>query len=144
MVPENWKQASLTDKIPTIAELQKKYHNDFDQLAEDQEKLIEQILEDEEQLIFKHNSNCKEDLKMVESEMAILRDVDKPGSDVEQYVANLDQIILKKMDKLSSLRSQLLEFYTNIKTEQMLNKMIQQEQGNDSLEEPDMNQAPNI
>ena len=81
---------------------------------------------------------------MVESEMAILRDVDKPGSDVEQYVVNLDQIILKKMEKLSSLRSQLLEFYTNIKTEQLLNKMIQQEQGNDSLEEPDMNQAPNI
>ena len=106
--------------------------------------MIEQILEDEEQLIFKHNSNCKEDLKMVESEMAILRDVDKPGSDVEQYVVNLDQIILKKMEKLSSLRSQLLEFYTNIKTEQLLNKMIQQEQGNDSLEEPDMNQAPNI
>lgn len=42
---------------------------------------------------------------MVESEMAILRDVDKPGSDVEQYVVNLDQIIQKKMEKLSSLRS---------------------------------------
>jgi len=55
-------------------------------LADDHEKLIEQILEDEEQLIFKHNSSCKETIQIVEKEMQILKEVDKPGSDVENYV----------------------------------------------------------
>jgi len=29
--------------------------------------------------------------------MAILKEVDKPGSDVEQYVEKLDEILLKKI-----------------------------------------------
>jgi kinesin family member 2/24 len=80
--------------VPTYESLQKKYNNDFNSLAEDHEKLIEQILEDEEQLIFKHNASCKDSIQVVEKEMAILKEVDKPGSDVEQYVKKLDDILL--------------------------------------------------
>jgi hypothetical protein len=29
--------------------------------------------------------------------MVLLNEVDKPGSDVEEYVTNLDQMLLKKM-----------------------------------------------
>jgi hypothetical protein len=42
--------------------LQKKYANNYEALADEHEKLIEQILEDEEQLIFKHNTSCKESI----------------------------------------------------------------------------------
>ena len=80
--------------MPTYESLQKKYNNDFNSLAEDHEKLIEQILEDEEQLIFKHNASCKDAIQVVEKEMGILKEVDKPGSDVEQYVKKLDDILL--------------------------------------------------
>ena len=52
-----------------MASLEKKYGNNYDLLADDHEKLIEQILEDEEQLIFKHNSSCKETIQIVEKEM---------------------------------------------------------------------------
>ena len=56
--------------------------------------MIEQILEDEEQLIFQHNTSCKKSIKIVEDEMQILKEVDKPGSDVENYVVKLDKILL--------------------------------------------------
>lgn len=46
--------------MPKMDQLIQKYNSDFDKLGEDHEKLIEQILEDEEQLIFKHNASCKE------------------------------------------------------------------------------------
>lgn len=54
------KMEKLGDGVPSISAMQLKYLNKNDQLAEDHEKLIEQILEDEEQLIFKHNASCKE------------------------------------------------------------------------------------
>ena len=55
-------------------------------LGEEHEKLIEQILVDEEYLIIQHNTNCKKQIKIVEEEMSILKDVGEPGSDVMNYV----------------------------------------------------------
>jgi kinesin family protein 2/24 len=83
--------------VSTLETMKKKYVNDSYLLGEEHEKLIEQILEDEEQLIFKHNSSCKESIQIVEKEMALLKDVDKPGSEVEQYVEKLDDILLMKI-----------------------------------------------
>lgn len=45
--------------MPTYNEVSVKYANNIEQLGEDHEKIIEQILEEEEQLIFKHNTSCK-------------------------------------------------------------------------------------
>jgi len=49
--------------------------------------------------------------------MAILKDVDKPGSDVVKYIEKLDTIILQKISKMEALRNQVVDFYKNIKTE---------------------------
>lgn len=43
-------------------------------------------------------------IKIVEEEMNILKEVDKPGSDVESYIEKLDKILLKKIDMMSELR----------------------------------------
>jgi len=94
----------LGDNVPSFESLKRKYKNDFEGLGEDHEKLIEQILEDEEQLIFSHNTQCKDSIKIVEDEMAILKNVDKPGSDVENYVEQLDKILLKKIKMMTDLR----------------------------------------
>jgi hypothetical protein len=50
--------------------------------------------------------------------MIILKEVDKPGSDVESYIEKLDKILLKKIDMMTELRLQVLDFYKNIKTEE--------------------------
>ena len=50
--------------------------------------------------------------------MAILKDVDKPGSDVENYVEKLDQLLVKKIEMMVELRRNVLDFYKNIKTEE--------------------------
>lgn len=50
--------------------------------------------------------------------MAILKEVDKPGSDVEAYIEKLDAILLQKITKMEDLRRNVLDFYKNIKTEQ--------------------------
>lgn len=65
--------------------------------------------------------------------MAILKEVDKPGSDVENYVVKLDKILLQKIEMMTSLREQLLNFYKNIKTEEALASLFHemQEAGDD-------------
>jgi hypothetical protein len=36
--------------------------------------------------------------------MSILKEVDKPGSDVESYVEKLDKVLIKKIDMMNDLR----------------------------------------
>ena len=60
--------------------------------------------------------------------MAILKHVDKPGSDVESYVEQLDKILVKKIEMMVELRRHVLDFYKNIKTEEILAKLYQEMQ----------------
>ena len=36
--------------------------------------------------------------------MGLLNEVDKPGSDVEDYVSNLDKILAEKMEMIANMR----------------------------------------
>ena len=60
--------------------------------------------------------------------MSILKEVDKPGSDVESYVVKLDKILLQKIEMMTGLRKQLLDFYKNIKTEEALASLFHEMQ----------------
>lgn len=53
------RREKLGDGVPSYKEVSDKYANNIEQLGEDHERIIEQILEEEEQLIFKHNTSCK-------------------------------------------------------------------------------------
>jgi hypothetical protein len=37
--------------------------------------------------------------------MSILKEVDKPGSDVQTYVENLDKILVNKIEMMTKLRT---------------------------------------
>ena len=54
-------------------------------------------MEEEESLINSHRRHIDEVVDQVKQEMVLLNDVDKPGSDVEDYVKKLDDVLLKKM-----------------------------------------------
>ena len=110
--------------MPTFEELKQKYQSNMDQLGQEHETLIEKILEEEEQLIFQHNATCKKSIKIVEDEMKILKGVDQPGSDVEAYVVKLDKILVQKIEMMTDLRKQLLDFYKNLKTEEQIARLF--------------------
>ena len=46
-------------------------------------------------MIFKHNTSCKSRIKIVGEEMNLLKEVAKPGSEVEIYIEKLDGILAK-------------------------------------------------
>ena len=71
--------------------------------------------------------------------MSILKEVDKPGSDVQTYVENLDKILVNKIEMMTTLRKQLLDFYKNIKTEEQMLKLFHELQAEmDPMSDGDM------
>jgi len=52
--------------------------------------------------------------------MNIMNDVDKPGSDIETYVATLDRLLLEKVEKINSVRNRLFKFRIMLKEEEVL------------------------
>jgi kinesin family protein 2/24 len=58
----------------------------------------------------------------------LLHEVDKPGSDIEEYVSSLDAILLHKMDIITVVRQRLVDFYTHLKMEENLQKLYQAKQ----------------
>ena len=114
---------ALESRVKTEAQLERMYGNNVDDLCTEHEKLIEQILEEEEQLIHSHRGHIDEVVSIVKDEMTLLNEVDKPGSDVEVYIKGLDRVLLKKMQIISGLREKLLNFYSHLKTEESMSRL---------------------
>ena len=76
--------------VPSYDQIESEYGGDTDRLCNDHEQIIESILEEEEELINGHRKHIDDLVDVVKQEMILLNDVDKPGSDVEDYVNNLD------------------------------------------------------
>jgi kinesin family protein 2/24 len=89
----------------------------------DHEKLIDQILEEEESLITNHRGHIDEAVGIVKEEMTLLNGVDKAGSDVERYALDLDKVLLAKIMKISKMRDQLHLFYKHLKTEENMGRL---------------------
>lgn len=119
---------ALESQVKTEAQLERMYGRNVDDLCNEHEKLIEKILEEEEQLIHSHRGHIDEVVSVVKDEMTLLNEVDKPGSDVEVYIRGLDEVLLKKMRIISGLREQLLSFYSHLKTEESMSRLYERNQ----------------
>jgi len=103
------------------AELQK--------LSEDHEKLIDVILDEEDQLIEAHKRHIDAVMELAKKEMALLQEVSKPGSDIDDYVKGLNAILEHKLEIISVLRSRLLGFYYHLRQEEEICKKVNEFQG---------------
>jgi len=54
--------------------------------------------------------------------MQLLHEVDKPGSDVDEYIKSLDDILIKKLDMIQGLWGRLYKFKTSIVEEEKLSQ----------------------
>ena len=60
--------------------------------------------------------------------MNLLHAVDQPQSNIEDYVCNLDKILLDKIEMIGKLRQKLVTFYTHLRQEENLQKLYQEKQ----------------
>jgi len=52
--------------------------------------------------------------------MNLINEVDKPGSDIENYVVNLDKVLLEKMKNIDHIRQRLKKFRIMLKDEEAI------------------------
>ena len=52
--------------------------------------------------------------------MNLINEVDKPGSDIENYVINLDKVFFEKVKKINDIRQRLKKFRIMLKDEEAL------------------------
>lgn len=63
--------------------------------------------------------------------MLLLHEVDKPGSDVEEYVSSLDAILKHKLDIIQVVRNKLNNFKEYLRQEKELSSQFNKEQSSD-------------
>eukprot|EP00357_Protocruzia_adherens_P026893 CAMPEP_0115018846 /NCGR_PEP_ID=MMETSP0216-20121206/29077_1 /TAXON_ID=223996 /ORGANISM="Protocruzia adherens, Strain Boccale" /LENGTH=619 /DNA_ID=CAMNT_0002390175 /DNA_START=485 /DNA_END=2344 /DNA_ORIENTATION=+ len=105
-----------------------KSENELQKMSQDHERLIGIILAEEEDLIGSHRQHIDDMVDLVKQEMLLLHEVDKPGSDVDEYVSNLDAILAHKMEIISVLRQRLGGFHAHLKEEETLSKRFYTQQ----------------
>lgn len=106
----------------------------LEQICQDHETLVNIILQEEEDLLASHRKYIDDVVESVKKQMMILHEVDKPGSNVEEYISSLDSMLLGNMDMIKALRQQLLTFNKHLKEEEQLSKKFYEQQ----INEPDM------
>ena len=58
------------------------------------ERLVNKILTEEDELLSNHWKCIDDSVELVKREMTLLHNVDKPGSDVDEYIMSLDETLV--------------------------------------------------
>lgn len=90
----------------------------MEELSEKHEQLIGIILAEEEDLINSHRKMIDEIVDMIKHQMGLLNEVDKPGSDVDHYVRELDTVLSIKEDMIKGIREKLKVFNDHLRQEE--------------------------
>ncbi|KAF6259011.1 P-loop containing nucleoside triphosphate hydrolase protein [Scenedesmus sp. NREL 46B-D3] len=99
-----------------------------EKLQHERGELMESILEDEEEIIALHRQQIEDAMEIVRREMAMLQEVDQPGSSIDQYVDSLGAVLEQKLDGIRKLQGRLDRFSSKLKQEDFLNKTVQKKQ----------------
>ena len=97
---------------------------DLDTLAKDHDKLIGLILAEEEELISTHRKSLDVFVQMLNEEMAQVSLIDQPGSDVDMYVAYMDENLRQKEEIVSTLRDRLNRFKSHLVEEEKMSRLF--------------------
>lgn len=93
-----------------------------EELERAHEELINKILEEEEEVIAAHRQHIDDVMELMKQEMKLLNEVEQPQSAIDKYVTNLDQLLVRKVHAIKSLRDKLAEFQQHLREEQILSK----------------------
>lgn len=97
----------------------------LDELARQHDRLIGTILAEEEELITAHRQHIDMMVELIKEEMVHLNNVDRPGSDVDAYVAGLDRILRLKAQYTGDIRQRVDLFKEHLQQEDTLSRKFQ-------------------
>ena len=128
---ENAKRSSSIKKEPNANVYKSKYINysikndeEYQEISNIHEDLINKILKEEDNFINEHKMHIDNMVQSIKDEMTGLNEVEKPGSNIEQYTDNLDKILSKEIETIMNLKNRLNNFRILLKDESALAKLF--------------------
>ncbi|GFR51132.1 hypothetical protein Agub_g13486 [Astrephomene gubernaculifera] len=97
---------------------------DADALAERHDELMDSILLEEENLVAFHRAKLEEDMETMRQEMALLQEVDKPGSEIDHYVEQMTALLNIKRQGIQGLQAKLDAFKAKLREEEALSRTV--------------------
>merc|ERR1712060_81411 len=97
----------------------------LDELARQHDRLIGTILAEEEELITAHRAHIDMMVELMKEETVHLNNVDRPGSDVDAYVAGLDRILRLKAQHIGDIRGRVDLFKQHLQQEDTISRKFQ-------------------
>ncbi|KAG2427383.1 hypothetical protein HYH02_014603 [Chlamydomonas schloesseri] len=93
-------------------------------LAERHDELMDSILLEEENLVAFHRAKLEEDMETMRQEMALLQEVDKPGSEIDHYVEQMSALLNIKRQGIQELQAKLDTFKAKLREEEALSRTV--------------------
>ena len=125
---KNKDELNADDYISKYSNYEIKNDDDYQQISMVHEELINNILKEEDDFISVHKKHIDEMVESIKDEMNYIHEVDKPGSDIEEYTNNLDKLLLKEIQTISQLRTRLNKFRIMLKDESALANLFDDEE----------------
>ena len=128
-------KASSMNKEIDIENYKSKYTNyviksdeEYQNISNIHEDLINQILKEEDNFINEHKNHIDNMVQSLKDEMTGLHEVEKPGSNIEQYTNNLDKLLTNEIQTIMKLKTKLNKFRVLLKDESALAKLFEEEE----------------
>uniref|UniRef100_A0A7S0XGA9 Uncharacterized protein n=1 Tax=Mantoniella antarctica TaxID=81844 RepID=A0A7S0XGA9_9CHLO len=88
------------------------------------DELINVILEEEEEVVASHRQQIEATMELVKREMALLADVDRPGSAIDVYVDRLAEVLARKAASIADLQERVARFQAHLREEEVLSRTV--------------------
>mmetsp|Transcript_1416 Transcript_1416/g.1623 ORF Transcript_1416/g.1623 Transcript_1416/m.1623 type:complete len:131 (-) Transcript_1416:54-446(-) len=109
----------------------------LDDLKNQHEKLVDVILNEEDQLISAHHQLIESTINSIKEQERMRHEVNLPGSDVEDYIVNLSSLLSQQQDEIGRLQDMISTFHQHIKQEQSLSQRFYSMQEEQAEFEPE-------
>ena len=93
-------------------------------LAAAHEDLMHNILVEEEEVVVAHRRCIEDTMATVSAEMALLQQVETPGSHIDDYVTGLTAILEQRMRAVQDLQDRVVTFQRHLKEEEILSRTL--------------------
>ena len=104
-----------------------KNDEEYQKVSNIHEDLINVILKEEDNFITEHKNHIDSMVKTIKDEMSGIHEVEKPGSNIEEYTDNLDKLLSKEIESIMNLKNRLNKFRILLKDESALANLFEDE-----------------
>ena len=125
---EKEKEINADDYISKYSNYKIKNDDEYQQISNIHEDLINTILKEEDDFITEHKNQIDNMVKSIKEEMSSIHKIEKPGSNIEEYTNNLDKLLSKEIETIMNLKNRLNKFRILLKDESALANLFGDEE----------------